>query len=235
MSLRSRLLVSYVVILLVTLTLVGVMLVVFLRSRPVPTGPLVQDLTTTLLDIGVRSLGEVSILTPEGQRQAEIISFLNEEALLSDKRLMILTSDERVVYDSAGGYPQNSIVNTVEREVLLSAGTRPRTVITQGRFRDPDGSEWIYVSQMLMRRGVQGPAVTVAAPVPRPRCNRSSRLSATRSSRRWCERSGRAAGGAGALRADFALRRAAASGDQPGGAAAGGRRHQPARPRQRAA
>ncbi len=168
MSLRSRLLVSYVVILLVTLTLVGVMLVVFLRSRPVPTGPLVQDLTTTLLDIGVRSLGEVSILTPEGQRQAEIISFLNEEALLSDKRLMILTSDERVVYDSAGGYPQNSIVNTVEREVLLSAGTRPRTVITQGRFRDPDGSEWIYVSQMLMRRGVQGPAVTVAAPVPRP-------------------------------------------------------------------
>src|SRR5690554_4902307 len=104
MSLRSRLLASYVAILLVTLLLVGVVLVVFLRSRPLPTDALVQDLTTTLLDIGVRSVGQVSILTPEGSREAEIISLLSEEAVLSDKRLMILSSDDRVLYDSTGAY-----------------------------------------------------------------------------------------------------------------------------------
>lgn len=168
MSLRFRLLASYVAILLVTLMLVGVVLVVFLRSRPLPTGPLVQDLTTTLLDIGVRSVGQVSVLTPEGARGAEIISFLNEEALLSDKRLMILTADERVVYDSAGEYAQDSAVNILDREVLLRSGGMSRSVISQGRFLDPDGGEWIYVSQTLVRRGELGPAVAVATPVPRP-------------------------------------------------------------------
>lgn len=169
MSLRSRLLASYVVILLVTLLLVGVVLVVFLRSRPLPIEPLVQDLTTTLLDIRVRSFGEVPILTPEGVRVTEFISFLSEEATLSDKRLMILTADDRVIYDSVGAYGQNSIVNSLGREVLLPAVTGRRTIITQGRFLDPDGSEWIYVSQTLLtRRGDLGAAVAVAAPLPRP-------------------------------------------------------------------
>lgn len=169
MSLRSRLLVSYVVILLVTLLLVGVVLVVFLRSRPLPTDALVQDLTTTLLDIGVRSVGQVAILTPGGSREAAIISFLNEEALLSDKRLMILSSDDRVVYDSAGRFAQNGVVNILEREILLTSTTGMRSVISEGRFLDRDGGEWLFVSQTLIMRGRDtGPAVAVAAPLPRP-------------------------------------------------------------------
>jgi len=169
MSLRSRLLASYVAILLVTLLLVGVVLVVFLRSRPLPTDALVQDLTTTLLDIGVRSVGQVSILTPEGSREAEIISLLSEEAVLSDKRLMILSSDDRVLYDSTGAYAANSEARIVEREILLTSTSGIRSVISQGRFLDPNGSEWLFVSQTLILRGRDlGPAVAVAAPVPRP-------------------------------------------------------------------
>jgi hypothetical protein len=42
-------------------------------------------------------------------------------------------------------------------------------VISQGRFLDPNGSEWLFVSQTLILRGRDlGPAVAVAAPVPRP-------------------------------------------------------------------
>ena len=169
MSLRARLLASYVAILLVTLLLVGVVLVVFLGSRPLPTDALVQDLTTTLLDIGVRSIGRISILTPGGSRQAEIISILDEEALLSDKRLMILSSDNRVLYDSSGAYEADDQAAIVERKVLLTSTGGMRSVISQGRFLDPDGSEWLFVSQSLVLRGRDvGPEIAVAAPLPHP-------------------------------------------------------------------
>lgn len=169
MSLRARLLASYVTILLVTLLLVGVVLVVFLRSRPLPTEGLVRDLATTLLDIGVRGVGRVAITTSEGSREAAIITFLGEEALLSDKRLMILTADQRVVYDSNGTYGMDSAVRNLEQEALLTSRSGDRTLITQGRFADPDGGEWLYVAQTpQMHRGGRDLAVVVAAPVPRP-------------------------------------------------------------------
>ncbi|HMM27832.1 MAG: ATP-binding protein [Chloroflexota bacterium] len=169
MSLRARLLASYVAILLVTLLLVGVVLVVFLRSRPLPTEGLVRDLATTLLDIGVRGVGRVAITTSEGSREAAIITFLGEEALLSDKRLMILTADQRVVYDSSGTYGTDAAVRNLEQEALLTSRSGDRTLITQGRFEDPDGREWLYVSQApQMHRGDRDLAVVVAAPVPRP-------------------------------------------------------------------
>lgn len=168
MSLRARLLASYIAILLITLLLVGTVLVVFLRSRPLPTDRLVNDLVATLLDIGVRGVTQISIMTPEGSRETQIISFLNEESALSDKRLMILSSNGRVVYDSADIYAPGSTVRDLEREALLtSTANMMRTLINQGRFRDPDGREWIYVSQSLMMR-MDGPSVAVAAPVPRP-------------------------------------------------------------------
>ena len=63
-TLRNRLLASYVAILLILLVLIGFILLVFLATRPLPTDPVINDLTATLLDVRVVESIQLNLDSP---------------------------------------------------------------------------------------------------------------------------------------------------------------------------
>lgn len=169
-SLRTRLLASYVAIMLIMLGLIGFVLLIFLRSRPLPTDTLVRDLTGTLLDVRV-----TEVVRLEGRLNntltAEVTTLLNTEAAARDYRLMVVNEDNTVQYDSDETFDPGTLLTELDREPLVRPAESRTAALYQGRFLDPDGTEWIYVAQplrpMLVQRATT-PFLVVAAPVPRP-------------------------------------------------------------------
>ncbi|HML23776.1 MAG TPA: ATP-binding protein [Aggregatilinea sp.] len=169
-SLRTRLLASYVAILLIMLCLIGLVLLLFLRTRPLPTDTLIRDLTGTLLDVRV-----TEVVRLEGRLNnsvtAEVSTLLSSEAAARDFRLMVVNEDNTVEFDSNETFDVGTALTEVDREPLVRPTASRTAAIYQGRFLDPDGTEWIYVAQPLRPVLVQRantPFLAVAAPVPRP-------------------------------------------------------------------
>ncbi|MBP8974925.1 MAG: hypothetical protein KBH93_13745, partial [Anaerolineae bacterium] len=91
-TLRSRLLLSYVAILLILLVLVGFILLASLRARPLPTDEITSDLTAVLLDVraaetirvefriaGEQGIGMRARLGAYGQLLTDYLSELSAE------------------------------------------------------------------------------------------------------------------------------------------------------------
>ena len=178
-TLRMRLLASYVAILLITLILIGVTLVFFLRARPLPTDDIVSELTATLLDVRLVEAVRINISGSEmrfsvGSVQTQVIAYVDEQAEARGLRALVIDSDElAVVFDSDGAFAQGDALNETERQPLLLRGApRVSLAVYKGRFEDPDGSEWIYVAQPLffqrLNQNQAGDWLMLAAPVPHP-------------------------------------------------------------------
>ncbi len=180
-TLRNRLLLSYVAILLIMLVLIGFVLVAFLATRPVPTDEIIRDLTATLLDVRV-----VDVLQFEFRGQGQggtgprprlelyeqfIINYLAEESASRDVRTLVVTPDGHVQFDSFGNFQPGMIIHETERVPLLSPGRLPLRSIYRGRFIDADGSAWLYVAQPLRpfnaEAGPDPAFMMVADPVPK--------------------------------------------------------------------
>ncbi len=169
-SLRTRLLASYVAILLIMLCLIGFVLLIFLRSRPLPTDALVRDLTGTLLDVRVTEVVRLEGGLNNGMT-AEVSTLLSSEAAARDFRLMVVSEDNRVEFDSDETLDAGAMLTELEREPLVRPTASRTAAIYQGRFLNPDGTEWIYVAQPLRPVLVQRTntlLLVVATPVPRP-------------------------------------------------------------------
>lgn len=163
-TLRNRLLASYGALLLVMLALIGSTLLVFLRSRPLPTDEIVRDLTATLLDVRVTedwqldpsaleldwgSLTDSTADSALGAIQLRVTTYLADQSEARDVRTLVIDGEGRVQFDSAGTFAANDPVPRLDQQPLISARTaRPMlSQVFQGTFANPDGAEWIYVAQ----------------------------------------------------------------------------------------
>ena len=72
--LQVRILVAFVLVLIVTVGIIGAVLMLFLRSRPVPTQPIINELAATSVQTDFRTLIPARVvvngdsLTPEQQK-----------------------------------------------------------------------------------------------------------------------------------------------------------------------
>jgi signal transduction histidine kinase len=179
-TLRNRLLLSFVAILLVMLVLIGFILLVFLATRPLPTEDTIGHLTATLLDVRVVEAIQIGIqgslqgMQGMGRQTAleqAVISLLPEEASARDVRALIVSQAGQVDFDSDGTFAAGATMIQTERVALIQTARPRMSLLVRGRFRNPDGSEWLFVAQPITRGAAQMQPdtlyVMVAAPVPR--------------------------------------------------------------------
>jgi two-component system OmpR family sensor kinase len=170
-TLRARLLASYVTILLIMLPLIGLALLVFLRSRPLPTGEIISNLTATLLDVRTHATAQLS-MGQDAFIEQWAITYLESEAATRDVRLLVVNNNGLIRLDSNNTLAEGSYLDEIERSPLIKPPpNRPNILVFEGRFRDPNGRVWIFVSQPLRgRQMIQSDTafLLVAQPAPRP-------------------------------------------------------------------
>ncbi|MCZ7539667.1 MAG: HAMP domain-containing histidine kinase [Anaerolineae bacterium] len=179
-TLRSRLLLSYVTILLILLVLVGFILLAFLRTRPLPTDEITNDLTAVLLDVRAmetirleigmgpeQGMGMRARLRAYGQLLTDYLSELSAERGV---RALLVSENGEVRYDSEGILASGDSVREAERTPLVPPSRIRLSGLYKGRFVDADGSQWLFVAQPLfpMAQMRADPSyLLIAAPVPR--------------------------------------------------------------------
>jgi signal transduction histidine kinase len=154
MTLRSRLLLSYVVVIVVTLVVITVALLLFLNARPAPSHITYQQIAAVVqgslreLLLGVRpaqsTRAQLEILTNH------LTDFSAENAI---RTLVVNLGEQSLLFDSAGKFasgdkPDWQITPVVDSgifrrgvEILL----RNRVNTYTGGFSDPDGTSWLFV------------------------------------------------------------------------------------------
>jgi two-component system OmpR family sensor kinase len=132
-NLNFRLLISYVFIILVCLTLVGLGLLVFLR-----TSPLWTNLVTLRLEAAVRAT--IPTLRPGLANPEMLPRLLAEAAESQDARILLVDSQNVVRFDSN---------NTWTREQLQNVHTRSVQDRIQGAFTGPNGGRWIFAGRTV--------------------------------------------------------------------------------------
>jgi signal transduction histidine kinase len=105
--------------------------------------------------------------------EQEVLRSLPEEASTRNIRALIVSQTGQVDFDSDGSFDQGATMTQTERAALIPTPGLRMSLLNRGRFRNPDGSEWLFVAQPITRglgRMQQPDAlfVMVAAPVPRP-------------------------------------------------------------------
>ena len=172
-SLRTRLLWSYIIVLILTVGMIGAGLVVFLRSRPLPTDSIVTELAGELLDVRAREVwrtatGSFAMATPQAL-DAEARAYLDDMAIERDVRMMIVHQSGLVLYDSSGAYDPGDVVRSpVQTPLLRTARLQPNAVV-RGELEDPNGDSWVFVAQLIrFGSGMDAPYLVLARPVPMP-------------------------------------------------------------------
>jgi signal transduction histidine kinase len=104
--------------------------------------------------------------------EQEALRSLPEEASTRNIRALIVSQSGQVDFDSDGSFAQGATMTQTERAALIPTPGLRMSLLYRGRFRNPDGSEWLFVAQPITRGlGQMQPDalfVMVAAPVPRP-------------------------------------------------------------------
>jgi two-component system OmpR family sensor kinase len=180
-TLRNRLLLSFVAILLIMLVLIGFILLVFLAARPLPTEDTIGRLTATLLDVRLAEAIQIGIQGSVPQTQGmghqaaleqAVINYLPEEAGARNVRALIVSQSGQVDFDSEGAFASGATMTQTERASLVPTVRARMSLLYKGQFRNPDGSEWLFVAQPITRGATQMQPdtlyVMVAAPVPHP-------------------------------------------------------------------
>ena len=139
-SLNFRLLVSYILIILVCLTLVGLGLLVFLR-----TSPLWTNLITLRLEATARAT--IPTLRPGIAAPETLPRLLEEAAENQEVRILLVDGQDIVRFDSN---------NTWTREQLQNVRRRVDQDRIQGTFTGPNGGQWIFAGRTVPAPGGNG-------------------------------------------------------------------------------
>ncbi|MBN1811432.1 MAG: HAMP domain-containing protein [Anaerolineae bacterium] len=139
-NLNFRLLISYVFVILVCLTLVGLGLLVFLR-----TSPLWTSLITLRLEATARAT--LPTLRPGIAAPETFPRLLAEAAESQEVRILLVDSQNIVRFDSN---------NTWTREQLQKVRTRADQDKVQGTFTGPNGGQWIFAGRTVPAPGGNG-------------------------------------------------------------------------------
>ncbi len=153
--LNVRLLGAFGLVLLFTLAIISIALILVLRARPVNTDDEYIQLAATTLDIlsteqQNQYLDNQTPLTFRQEVELQL-DYLQTQADNNDVRIMLLSQNNRVIWDSSGDYPRD-FDGLSDREAFVER-SRVRgstTVLYKGEF-DHDRSKWLYVEQPLRR------------------------------------------------------------------------------------
>ncbi len=177
MKLHTRLLLSYIILIAITLGVIGVTLVVFLGTRPAPP-------QSTFQDLGYTAQGHLrqflrprpglarQLASPEG-----IMEQLSEFSEASGIRtLLVEVESGGIGFDSndefEAGTPINWQLSAGEGPSLPPglrfAGENERRTIATGSFRNPDGEEWLFVGIGFTRPNQNQEEVALVYALPRP-------------------------------------------------------------------
>ncbi|RLC84803.1 MAG: hypothetical protein DRJ03_13270 [Chloroflexi bacterium] len=153
-SLNSRLLFSYVVIILVCLALVGLGLLLFVRSSPLWTRAASQRLEDA-------ERATMQSLLQEGLQQAltkeQFRVLLAQAAEEHNVRILLLDDTGKIRFDTEGEW--------LRRDFSAMAQLRPPfPPRLQGVFRDTEGQRWAFVGNVLPGDGRQRQVLVFASP-----------------------------------------------------------------------
>jgi signal transduction histidine kinase len=181
-SLQARLLFSFFFVITLTLCVISFILLLLVRSRPVPIDGLINDLTREVLDVNViDQWQDWRDNSAPRDRRADTETFVTDlvadAEAVSDDRILIMRNDNIVVYDSSGEFKAGERIRVSNYQ---TRATSQRNVVEtrmgSGIFVD-DGQEWVFASQRLQldgprNRQEQQPITflefVIAAPRPEP-------------------------------------------------------------------
>ncbi len=171
MRLHTRLLLSYIVVLSVTLGVIVVALLLFLNARPAPPQRIYQQLGVTAQTHLRQFLRpRARLITP-----TEFITQLEEFSTESGIRTILLDVETSgVIFDSSGTFAETQAIRLQpdnENLSALPAGLRITAEgttlgITMGGFDDPNADPWVYVGVIAPRQSGGEAALLYAQPRP---------------------------------------------------------------------
>jgi two-component system OmpR family sensor kinase len=137
-SLNSRLLISYVAVILVCLALVGLGLLLFVRASPLWTGAafLRLDAAAQATLPALQRAGLLETLLPEQFRD-----LLAQAAEDQGVRVLLLDSRDMVRFDSGGAWERKRLEETTHARAVRGR--------VRGTFSAPAGGRWAFVGQVL--------------------------------------------------------------------------------------
>ena len=169
-DLRSRLFVSYLFLLVVSLTVLTGVLFIFLRSRPAPPQLAWQRLEV-MLPAFTRDLAEN--LRPM-QRNGTSFAVIDDFASRNDVRIILASSDDGraiILYDSADIFSARDQVRLIQAQDYQATRIVPirrNTEVIFGHFQNPDKGEWMYAGIAQPNTGVRDDRLVLLLAEERP-------------------------------------------------------------------
>lgn len=159
-SLRSRLLLSYLIV-------IGVVLLIVLIVLPVTISQFRNRLTQRPLSIISRTVQrELTAQGRQSDRPINVEQILLTVAETQNVRVILVeTQSERILFDTktdSGWVGQK--LNEVGRFGLFNNNPTQDSNGASGQFRANDGSQWIFFSQLMSGRGAERTTLIVAEP-----------------------------------------------------------------------
>lgn len=170
-ALRFRLLLSYLVVLLVTLGVMGAALVFILNTRDAPPEPTYQNLAAMALSLNPRDImRDVDAILP-ARRLERITEALADAADARSVRILLVAPDEKIFFwDSAGTFLQADAFDGHLDAYAFPARSSRGGDLTRidgvvGDFKDRDG-DWLFVGFEALPVNGRSYALLFAAPRP---------------------------------------------------------------------
>jgi signal transduction histidine kinase len=156
-GLQTRLILSYVVIVLLTLAAITTALFIFLETRQSTAQPERDNITARLTQFLIETIegNQTFANRPNGSARIprNIMNRLTRGIYVwrqQEVRLLLVDSEQRVIHDTAVGparYADGALVSLSNTEPVPS--TSSTLLLIQGDLRSPDDSSWIYVGEAL--------------------------------------------------------------------------------------
>lgn len=169
-SLRTRLLASYVIVLVLTLGVIAVTLMLLLQARPIP-NEVNTDRLGTALQTFVQALQAKNITLTNAPPQRLIEHYFTGFATRYNIRILVTdaigtvsydskTYDAKGVYNPANGFKQNAHIAFVAQPYTVNDA--PVETLVRGTFNDDKGNPWLYVAQSATPANANAPLLTFA-------------------------------------------------------------------------
>jgi signal transduction histidine kinase len=163
LSLRSRLLISYLLLLGITLSVILFALLVFLRTRPAPPQQTYQELAYLMQTLNPVQQLAGTLTTPRGGRFTELTNRLSDFASEQSVRALIVNmTDQRVLFDSDGDLATITLREEPFSIPRLQGRMQEQMRMIFGSFQD--GETWLFSGLVFPR--LQDSAIILSEPQP---------------------------------------------------------------------
>ncbi len=165
-SLRARMFISYLLIIVLTLIVTGVTLFLVLRSRPLLTETLSLRLYSQLNEISASESAGNFKIDPTGPTILEIAA-LNRLDKRLNVRIILADSSGKVSYDTRHGYAPGTQLDYAPTPYESPLGPEETQFpMVRGTLHNPDGSNWVFVGQAPRSGAPDAFLFIVALPAP---------------------------------------------------------------------